>query len=75
MSWSQVKKSCQDVRYHSFWRSANARNVGFETHNGGQFALSTQLRYQITLLYSPTDAAPQFLKKPNPFNPLNTKSD
>ena len=33
------------------------------------------MRNQITLLYSPTDAAPQFLKKPNPFNLLNTKSD
>ena len=55
--------------------NGNARNVGFETHNGGQFTLSTQLRYQITLLYSPTDAAPQFLKKPNPFNPLNPNSD
>ena len=28
--------------HHSLWRRANARNLGFETLNGGQFTFSTQ---------------------------------
>ena len=42
-------------------RRANARNVSFETLNCGQFTFSLQLTIQNYLLYSPTDAAPQFL--------------
>ena len=50
----------------SLWRRANARNVSFFTLYGGQFMFSTQLLKLNYLLYSPTDAAPQFLLKLTP---------
>ena len=46
------------------WWRAHAWNISFQTIYGGQFILLTHL---LTLLYSPTDAAPQFLYKPTPF--------
>ena len=55
----------------SLWGWANARKVNIITSYGGQFTLSTRWWYFSTrwwyLLYSPTDAAPQFLKKLTPF--------
>ena len=36
---------------------ANTWNVSCKTLYGGHFKLSTQLKYQITLLYSPNNAA------------------
>ena len=55
----------------SIWGWANARKVNIITSYGGQFTLSTRWWYFSTrwwyLLYSPTDAAPQFLKKLTPF--------
>ena len=53
--------------FQSFWRRANARKVSFFTLYGGQFTFSTQLLTLNYLLYSPTDAAPQFLQKLTPF--------
>ena len=46
------------------WWRVNAWNVNFKTLYSGQFTLSTQLiiLIKITLMYSPTDAAPQFLR-------------
>ena len=52
-----ITKGCS----HSLWRRANAQSVCSETLYGDQV---TQLIKKIILLYSPTDAAPQFLKKP-----------
>ena len=51
----------------SLWRKAYARNVSFFTLYGGQLTFSTQLLTLNYLLYSTTDAAPQFLKKLTPF--------
>ena len=45
----------------SLWQRANARNVSLLTLYGGQFTFSTQLLTLNYLLYSPADAAPQFL--------------
>ena len=45
----------------SLWRRTNARNVSYFTLCGGQFTFSTQLLTLNYLLYSPTDATPQFL--------------
>ena len=55
-----ITKGCS----HSLWRRANAQSVCSETLYGGQV---TELIKKIILLYSPTDAAPQFLKNPTPF--------
>ena len=46
------------------WWKVNAWNVNFKTLYSGQFTLSTQLiiLIKITLIYSPTDAAPQFFR-------------
>ena len=50
-------------------RGANAQTASFFTLYGGQFPYSTQL---ITLNYSPTNAAPQFLQKLIPFIHITT---
>ena len=48
----------------SLWRRANARNVSFETLNGGQFTLSTQLITKKIVIYRTVNcSASQWLEK------------
>ena len=47
---------------------SNAQNISFETLHSGQFTLATQLIIlNYDLLYSPTNAAPQFIQKFAPY--------
>ena len=59
LSASKPKHNPQFLQ--SLWRRVDARNVSFFTLYGGQSTFSTQLLTLNYLLYSPTDAVPQFL--------------
>ena len=60
-NWHFMEKQTK-LSQTKFWKRANARNISFENLDGGKFTLSTQLlKLNLTLLYSPTNAALQFL--------------